>query len=174
MGLENNQFSKIVLVVCNSTFSCSMLAGNFLQDMIERNKLKERINLITTGLKHASHKKLLPCVAEYIMKNYGLDLTAYETLPINLQYLEQAAVILVMESKLTVQLEAQYPLVTGKIRLFSELSGKVFDITEPVILNCESLTLYVQHLREVVSSGTNRLCNWLDVPLIDSSRIYAY
>jgi hypothetical protein len=151
-----------------------MVAGIFLQDMVERNKLKERINLITTGLKHASHKKFLPGVPEYVMKNYGFDLTAYESLPINLQYLEKAAVILVMESKQTVQLEAQYPLVTGKIRLFSELSGKVFDLTEPVALNCESLALHIERIREIVLTGTNRLCNWLDMPFVESTRIYAY
>ncbi len=152
---------RAVLIVCTANRCRSPMAAAFLLKAItERSNVANwRINSAGTwaepGLPATS-------LAQTIMAERGLDISQHRARIIDAIMLRTADVILVMTKNHLEALQAEFPKVSGKIFLLSQLVGQVYDIKDPFGGTREDYQRCAAELEHLVNDGFVRLVEWTD------------
>lgn len=136
---------KVILVVCNGNIYRSPIAEYCLNRMFQKKGLSKEIFAVSRGLQGAfgtpsprgRNLRDYPfewSIAEPILAELGIDISAHEVTPIDLDIIKRAALIFAMERGVltdrTNSLFRQFPQHVWKMRLFRELEGKPADVPD--------------------------------------------
>jgi protein-tyrosine-phosphatase len=94
------------------------------------------------------------------MAERGLDLTDHRAHTIQASDMEDASVVIVMTRSHRDALAAEFPEFRSKLHLMSELSGRVFDISDPYGGSLAEYQYCARELEELVEEGYDVIKTW--------------
>lgn len=136
---------RTILFVCNGNMERSPIAEKVTRKLLAARNLEKEIEVFSRGIQGTGGT--LPTrfrrPTEYpeewsgmepALREYKIDLTQHISTPITEEDVSRATVVIAME-KLVINREVnglcvQFPEVSGKIRLFSELAGNDEDVPD--------------------------------------------
>ncbi len=160
---EGNTVEKNVLVVCTGNLFRSPLAAAFIQRALEQDHLRDRVLVTSAGLDATAGSKAPDSLLEVVSSKYQIDLSKHQARPITPELFQRADLVLAMEQQQIMRLAQQYPRQSRKLRLISELSGKIYNISDPAIDSDAELPKLATQLYELIQSGLITLLCWLEL-----------
>jgi protein-tyrosine phosphatase len=154
---------KTILVVCAGNICRSPIAGAFINLSLEQARLRERVTVISAGLNVKPGQAPPGFVVNEIKLAYGLDLAGHRSQPVTPDLFQRVDLVLVMEQAQLVRLAQQYPRQTRKLRMLSELSGRVFDIRDALLDENIEIGEMAGQINNLVTNNFATLLGWLNL-----------
>ncbi len=147
---------RSVLFVCTANQCRSPMAEALLKDLAAQYGETDRWRIQSAGT-WAEPGRAATSPAQTVMQRRNIDLTAHRSRPVDEQLLAESAVILVMTRHHQEALRAEFPAVSGKIYLVSQLIDRSFDIEDPYGGSLEDYELCAADLQQILTEGYRRL-----------------
>ncbi len=154
-------FERTILVVCTANIYRSPIVEAFIRHSLYEDKLDARINVLSAGMDARPGIKVPLELVSHILDTYALDLSRHKSQPVTTKLFQTADLVLVMEQQHLERLSKQYPRHSHKIRLMSELSGKVYDIIDPGTNPHISLIRLSSELKALIQPNLFTILKWL-------------
>jgi len=142
--MENKEIKKIIFV-CKGNIYRSVIAEKYLKKLLNNKGMNGEFEITSAGINGTAGTKppkgknikdypeIYKVVKKFIDEK-GIDLADHNSSQITREKAEQADLIIVMEKSVLEgppnSLATQFPNLTYKMRLFSELEGKNYDIPD--------------------------------------------
>jgi protein-tyrosine-phosphatase len=132
---------KVILVVCGGNIHRSPIAEFCLNRSLKEKGLDKRMIVLSRGvqgafgIKSPIRKKLKDYPLEWslsipILEELGIDISNHSVIPIEDRIMEEASLVLVMDSKILNTMANWFPLHRHKLHLFRELEGAKMDVPD--------------------------------------------
>lgn len=157
----NDNCHKTILVVCTGNLFRSPVAAAFIRDTLCKADLSSQVKVISAGMDARAGNNLPVRLVEHMQSTYSIDLSLQRVQSITFDLFQSASLVLVMEQQHLERLSKQYPRQSHKIRYISELSGKVYDIIDPVVHPEISLFHLTEELKTHILPNLVTLLKWL-------------
>ncbi len=141
-----------VLFVCTANVCRSPMASALYQRIVaDEDKsgewhIESAGTLAVPGIPAAANARLA-------MKNIGLNIENHRSQPVNAQMLENFDLILTMEQGHKESLSIEFPQISGRIYLLSEMVGTAYDIWDPVGGSLDDFTATANELADILTRG---------------------
>lgn len=134
---------KIILVVCSGNIERSVVAECCINRVLKEKGLDKEYVAVSRGLQEASPpvgKNLKDYEDEWsasspILQEIGIDISNARSMSVDLSIVKKASLILAMDKGVLIEkpnsLAKQFSEHGCKMRLFTELAGKIGDVEDP-------------------------------------------
>lgn len=140
-----------ILVVCTGNTCRSPVGEALLRDRLQKRGLTDwQVESAGTWV------QVIRGASRYsveVLAEQGLDIRDHRAQMITRQHLQDADLVLCMESGHVEALRAEFPEYTGKTHLFSEMVGHSYSISDPFGQSKDAYYRMVKDLTEVVDEG---------------------
>lgn len=96
-------------------------------------------------------------VAQTVMQERGLDLSAHRSRSVSRELLHSFGLILVMERGQREALQIEFPGVSGRVCLLSEMAGSAYDIPDPITGPLAEVRNVAREIDMVLERGFDRI-----------------
>src|SRR5689334_6463825 len=145
-----------VLFVCTGNQFRSPIAAQAFRDQLARDGRSTQWQVSSAGT-WTSNGMRAPQDAMQLAHSMGLNIESHSTKVIDRDLLEQADVILVMESGHKESIQVEFPFTRKKIHLLSKVvEGMDYDIPDPASARGEARQI-IRELVEMIRSGAGRI-----------------
>ncbi len=150
-----------ILVVCTANRCRSPMAATLLNKIVGEHPASNHWQISSAG---TWGEPDLPAttLAQRMMTERGLDLSQHRARIVDADILSKADVVLVMTRSHLEALRAEFPKMSGKIFLLSQLVGQVYDIEDPYGGTYEDYQRCAAELQKLLNDGFTRLTEWVD------------
>ena len=100
-------------------------------------------------------------LARQVMRERGLDIEEHRSQSVSGEMLAEFDLVLVMEERHREFLQRTFPLVAGRVHLFSEITGREVDIADPVTGTLDTYRTTVEELTEMIQEGYDLILQWV-------------
>lgn len=144
-----------ILIVCTANICRSPVASALLLDRLKKRGLKEwDVSSVGTWAhirRGAADNSIL------VMAQYGLDISSHEARLVNGQFMQEADLVLCMETGHKESLRVEFPHQAYKIFLLTEMIGQSYSIHDPYGEPLESYQRMAIELTELIDDGMDRI-----------------
>ena len=100
--------------------------------------------------------------AQAVLQQRHLDLSEHRSRSLDAQLLAQASIILVMTRHHQESIQIEFPQVSGRIYLLSQLIDRNFDIEDPYGGSLDDYEMCAAELQNILTNGYDRLVGLID------------
>jgi len=140
-----------IFVVCTGNTCRSPVGEALLRDRLQKRGLTDW--QVESAGTWAQEVRGASRYSVEILAEQGLDIREHRSQMITRQHLQDADLVLCMESGHVEALRAEFPEYTDKIYLFSEMVGHSYSISDPFGQSKDAYYRMVKDLTEVVDEG---------------------
>jgi len=153
--------SKTILFVCTGNSCRSPMAEGLLKKMLKE-KGEEGIKVLSAGIKHSPFKNPTREAVE-AMKNFNLNISAYQNTPLSKGIIEEASLILVMSEghrRFILDIE---PGAEEKVFLLKEFAGyqENLNIRDPFGLPYRVYQKVAEEIKEALERALPKILEYL-------------
>lgn len=145
-----------ILVVCTANQCRSPVAAALLRRRLTDSPHPGPWQVASAGTwarPNAPAAALMVQVAE----EWGIDLRDHRAQEVNAQLLAEQDLVLVMERGQKEALALEFPWVTPRLHLLSELAGPAYDVADPIDQALDDYQATAQELDELIERGLARM-----------------
>jgi protein-tyrosine-phosphatase len=145
-----------VLFVCTANVCRSPMASALYQKLVAdvdesgEWQIESAGTLAVPGIPAAVNARLA-------MKKLGLNIENHRSQPVSAQMLENFDLILTMEQGHKESLSIEFPQISGRTYLLSEMVGATYEIWDPVGGSLDDFTATANELFDILTRGFNNL-----------------
>lgn len=140
-----------ILVVCTGNICRSPVGAALLKERLDQRGLVDWS--VTSAGTWAQEQRGASQYSVEIMAERGLDIQDHLAEMIEQSHLQEADLVLCMESGHVEALKAEFPDHGEKIFLISEMAGRRYSVSDPYGKNKDSYYRMVQDLSEIIEDG---------------------
>ena len=145
-----------VLFVCTANRYRSVIAAECFRDELKKRELENSWSVLSAGTWTTDGMPASPDAIRQA-RQIGLDIRGHRSRVITGEMLQEADLVLVMESGQKEALQAEFPACRKKILLLSEATkGVTYDIPDPAITLPNSDL--VSEISEMIQIGFDKIC----------------
>lgn len=144
-----------ILIVCTGNICRSPVGEALLQDRLQKRGLSAW--LVKSAGTWAQWKRGASQYSVEIMAEQGLDITNHQAEMIDRSHMENADLILCMESGHMEALKAEFPVHKNKVHLLSEMVGKNYSISDPYGQSKDAYYRMVDDLAGIMDEGVDKI-----------------
>ncbi len=100
--------------------------------------------------------------AQAVLQQRNLDLSEHRSRSLDAQLLAQASIVLVMTHHHQESIQIEFPQVSGKVYLLSQLIDRTFDIEDPYGGSLDDYEMCATELENILTNGYDRLVGLID------------
>ncbi len=152
---------RSVLFICTANQCRSPMAEALLKSMVAQHGAADQWDIHSAGT-WTEPGRPATALAQAVMRQRQLDLSAHRSQPLDAQQLEAANIVLVMTHHHQEAIQAEFPAVSHKVYLLSQLIDCEYDINDPYGGSLEDYELCAADLEGALSAGYERLVMMLD------------
>jgi protein-tyrosine-phosphatase len=147
---------RSVLLICTANQCRSPMAEALLKAVAAQRGEVERWQVQSAGTWTEPGRPATP-LAQAVLQRRNLDLSAHRSRPLDAGLLAEAALVLVMTRHHQESIRIEFPEVSGKIYLLSQLIGRTFDIDDPYGGSLDDYEVCATELQNILTDGYDRL-----------------
>ncbi|MFO7681082.1 MAG: hypothetical protein R6X34_13625 [Chloroflexota bacterium] len=144
-----------ILVVCTANICRSPVGAALLQDRLHQRGITEW--QVRSAGTWAQQKRGASQYSVEIMAEQGFDINDHQAEMIELPHMQQADLVLCMESGHVEALKAEFPEHGHKVYLISEMAGMHYSISDPYGQPKDDYYRMVEGLTQVIDTGLDRI-----------------
>lgn len=145
-----------VLFVCTANVCRSPMASALFKDIVSRGFgnqgwLIESVGTwAVAGVPAASNSRLA-------MSERGLDIEDHRSQPVNGELLNKFDLILTMEKRHKESLSIEFPEISGRVYVISEMVGRTYDIWDPISGSLDEFKATADELTDILTQGYRKI-----------------
>jgi protein-tyrosine-phosphatase len=151
-----NNESHSVLFVCTANRIRSVMAESILREMVAQNDPENEWRIGSAGTWAGDGLPPMP-LAMKAMKAQGIDISGHRSRSVDTTPLDDYALILVMERGHKESLSWEFPELTNRIHLVSEMIGEEYDVGDPVSGGVQDHVHAADVIRQLLRNGYERI-----------------
>jgi len=144
-----------ILVVCTANICRSPVGAALLQDRLHQRGIMEW--QVRSAGTWAQEKRGPSQYSVEIMAEKGFDIHEHQAEMIELTHMQEADLILCMESGHVEALKAEFPEHGHKVYLISQMAGMHYSISDPYGQSKDAYYRMVEGLSQVIDTGLDRI-----------------
>jgi protein-tyrosine phosphatase len=145
-----------ILFICTGNQFRSPIAAEAFREQLVRDGRSTQW-LVTSAGTWTSNGLPAPRDAMQLARSFGVNIEAHSTRSLDKDLLEDADVILVMETGHKESIQVEFPFSRNKVHLLSQVvEGVAYDIPDPASLRGEAREI-IRELVEMVRSGAGKI-----------------
>ena len=144
-----------ILVVCTANICRSPVGEAVLRDRLIGRGLEEWT--VGSAGTWAQWKRGASQHSVDLMREQGFDITGHQARIIQLEHMQQADLILCMESGHVEALKAEFPAYAYKVYYFSEMAGHPYSIKDPYGGSLAEYRRMTEELTDIIDRGLDRI-----------------
>lgn len=152
---------RSVLFVCTANQCRSPMAAALLSSLADQRGEADRWLIQSAGT-WAEPDRPATQLAQTVMQRRGIALTEHRSRSVTAELLGSVDVVLVMTRHHQEALQAEFPVVQGRILLVSQLIDRKFDIEDPFGGSVDDYELCAADLQNILREGYDRLAEMID------------
>ncbi len=152
---------KVILFVCTANICRSPMAEGLLRRKLEQEGLSKSYEVRSAGLWAMDGRPASP-YAIRVMAERGIDISGHKAHSLDLKDIEEADLILTMESDQAESLRLEFPEHRQKIFMLSEMVGRRYDVFDPYGGPLTEYRLCAAELEELIEEGFPRIKKLVD------------
>ncbi len=147
---------KSVLFVCTANMCRSPLAEGLMKRMVDEREEADDWRIESVGVGALDGQ---PATFESVLvaAERGVDIGGHLSRAATLERLELFSLVLVMEQRHEDILVSEFPQLSARVRLMTELVGETGDIEDPVGTGIENYRLMADRVEEILETGMSRI-----------------
>jgi len=150
-----------ILFVCTANRYRSVIAAACFKDELSRQKQEDDWVVLSAGTWTTNGMSPMK-EAVQLAREFGLDIQSHRSTVITGDMLQEANLVLVMESGQKEALQVEFPAYRRKILLLSEATrGISYDIPDPILGTAGVGVDIVPEICELIRGGFNQICELL-------------
>ena len=145
-----------VLFVCTANVCRSPMASALFKDIVSR-EIGDQVWLIesagtwaVSGVPAATNSRLA-------MNERGLEIEDHRSQPVNGDLLNKFDLILTMERRHKESLSIEFPEISGRVYIVSEMVGRAYDIWDPVGGTLDEFKATADELADILTQGYEKI-----------------
>lgn len=147
---------RSVLFICTANQCRSPMAAALLKSLVAQYGEADRWRIQSAGT-WAEPGRPATQLAQAVLRRRNLDLSDHRSRPLDAALLAEASIVLVMTRHHQESIQIEFPEVSGKVHLLSQLIDRNFDIEDPYGGNLDDYELCVADLQSILIKGYDRL-----------------
>ncbi len=152
---------RSVLFVCTANQCRSPMAEALLKALAVQRGEAERWQIQSAGTWTEPGHPATP-LAQTVLQRRNLDVSAHRSRPLDGDLLTSSSLILVMTRHQQEAIQVEFPEVSDKVHLLSQLIDREFDIEDPYGGSLDDYELCVRDLQNILTEGYDRLVELSD------------
>ena len=148
-----------VLFVCTGNIYRSPIAAAIFMQEVEKRGLENEITAASAGTWAPENRPAAPRAVEY-MELHGMDISRHRSRRINRELIEDVNVAFTLEQGQKEALGVEYPELSERIFLLSEVVGQGYDIPDPMSNPEIPIEEIAKDIRNLIHKGFARIL-WL-------------
>ncbi|MFH1890271.1 MAG: hypothetical protein ABIJ91_01750 [Candidatus Kuenenbacteria bacterium] len=165
---------KLILVICRGNIQRSPIAERCIRQTLLKRGFSHKIIVTSRGIQGAfgidkpEGNNLQDYPAEWraskpMLDKLGIDLSDHIATPVDIDIIQKAKIIIIMDKKVLEILINKFPEHRHKTKLFMELAGKKEDIQDCAGLSDTNLhARIIELIYQVVEKNADVLSEWID------------
>lgn len=146
-----------VLFVCTANLCRSPMAEALFRSILKQTQVDLRAWKIGSAGTWAAPGKPAMTYSQVIMKELGLDISRHRSRTVSAELLNVADLILTMESSHKEAIQIEFPSLSSKVFMLSEMMGKTADIPDPAGKRHEDFLETTNLIRQYLADGFERI-----------------
>lgn len=147
---------KSVLFVCTANMCRSPLAEGLMKRMVDQLGEADEWRIESVGVGALDGQ---PATFESVLvaAEHGVDIGGHLSRAATLERLELFSLVLVMEQRHKDILDGEFPQLSERVRLMTELVGETGDIWDPVGTGIENYRIMADRVQGILERGMGRI-----------------
>lgn len=157
--MDNPQ--PLILIIGGSNTGRSPMAVALLQRLLSQHELDWRVESAGVTSHDDDYPEAEACSA---MFNLNLDITDHQARALTADMVQEATLLLAIDSGMFYVLRNLYPAATEKVTTLSELAGKQRNIPDPFRMHVSTWITYAKEIESLLRDGLPRLIELVNTP----------
>ncbi|MCD6290174.1 MAG: low molecular weight protein arginine phosphatase [Anaerolineae bacterium] len=155
---------KIILFVCTGNLCRSPMAAGLMRRRLAAVGLDGQVQVRSAGI-FAIPGRPASASAVQVMAERGVDISQHRSKTLELQDLEQADIVLVMEEAHRRSIFNWAPHLLRKVFLLSEMVGEHYDVTDPYMGTVEEYRRRADEIEALLDAGFDSILKYAGISL---------
>jgi protein-tyrosine-phosphatase len=152
---------RSVLFICTANQCRSPMAEALLKSLAAQRGEADRWQIRSAGT-WADLGRPATQPAQAVLQRRNLDLSDHRSRPLDADLLAEATIVLVMTRHHQESIQIEFPEVSGKIYMLSQLIGRKFDIEDPYGGSLDDYEMCAMDLQNILTNGYDRLVELIE------------